>query len=251
MPSFKCEKCGQKFSSKNKKETHYRKTHGENKNPGKKSGNILGSKKLGAALIILLMVGLPLGGGMFYSSLKPDKSSGNYSYDYNPPVGYGQIPVEGEVPSSTVLSKPLSKADQVFLLAHGGSVEVNQGFKPAVLLQYNCSSCPEVSYGLEQVAREFNQNERIVYVAPYPGMDSRVAVSGLRNLTRIDEFSVEKVKNAVCGKISLPVQCVENKFGFRSESSDKTNSSDNLSENTGNRTKPESFSETESNVSEN
>jgi len=210
MPKFECSECGEKFSSREKRRIHEKKQHGDEEEASSDSSiSVFGSKKLGAGLIIIFMIGLPLGGGMFYSSLSPssDGSTG-YNYTGNPPVGNGGIPAEGEIPESTVLDEQIPDHQQVFLMAKGGSIDVGRGFKPAVLLQYSCKDCRETVDGLVSVANSFNQNERLVYVAPYRDMESRIAVSGLRNVTKMEEFEEKRIKDEICGRVGqISVQC--------------------------------------------
>lgn len=209
MPKFECSDCGEKFNSKEKRRIHEKKKHGETVDESSGTSlSVFGSKKIGAALIIIFMIGLPLGGGVFYSSLSPSKGSSSYNYTGNPPEGYEGIPKKGEIPEKTVLSEPLEDHEQVYLMAKGGSVDIGEGFKPAVLLQYSCDNCPQTVSSIERIASEFNQNERHVFVAPYRDMESEVAVSGLKNVTKFEEFDSEKVENAICGKLGeIAVNC--------------------------------------------
>ena len=60
-----------------------------------------------------------------------------------------------------VHTEPISNELQVHNLEHGG-----------IMVQYNCSDCPELVAQLEGVVKRYRSK---VILAPYPGMPSRIA----------------------------------------------------------------------------
>jgi hypothetical protein len=120
-----------------------------------------------------------------------DPSVADYPYNSNPPTS--GMHLEQFAPT-LISASPLPKWMQVHLLEHGN-----------VLLQYNCN-CPEISGGLGQIATTFNNQQlpagqtaftaddiqrieeagRGVFVAPYPGMPHKIALTAWTRLETLD-----------------------------------------------------------------
>jgi len=78
------------------------------------------------------------------------------------------------------LSEPL----QVHALEHGG-----------VLVQYNCSpGCPQLVRSIENITRDY---DRGVILAPYAGMDAKIALTSWGKIDLLDEFDRDRIEEFV------------------------------------------------------
>ncbi|RMF88079.1 MAG: DUF3105 domain-containing protein [Nitrospinota bacterium] len=101
-----------------------------------------------------------------------------------PPTG-----IAGHVeqfPPQHILTVPIDEAVQKHLLEHGNQ----QANRPAILIQYNCRDCPELVAKLTSIARRYPD---AVYLAPYPKMDARIALTTLGKLEVLTDFDRERV----------------------------------------------------------
>ncbi len=210
MPKYVCGECGGVFRSKEARENH---THEE------KGGIVpaisrgfrapdLTLKKVAVLGGVFLMATLFMGTAFFYSSLSPANSgggSGGSTSEPSPPVGYtvrsqSDVPdvSSGELPASPVSDTQLSQDVQLYLLT-----------RPAVLLQYSCTDCPETVSTLSGIASDYNSEQTWVYVAPYRDMDSRVALTAYqRGPIRLDEADSTRIEDFICTALQQqPVQC--------------------------------------------
>jgi hypothetical protein len=189
------------------------------------------------------MIVLPLGTGIFYannSGASPTSggNSGSGDYTNKPPVGYNiqRIPnVDNErLPTSYRSSKQLADDVQVYLLYRGGPQTLNsRGLRPAVLLQYSCTSCPDIVSQLESIAKEFNQEGRWVYVAPYRDMNDTIAVSAFRNVQYLDKAEQQQISTFVCDSLGgRPLACAADDLFGSSNESNSNSSSGSSGENT-------------------
>lgn len=86
-----------------------------------------------------------------------------------------------EVPPSHILTAPMPIAIQKHMLEHADG----KG-RPGVIINYNCvkSRCEEsLIERLAEVARVYS----FVYLAPYPEMDAKIAVSRLGEILVLDD----------------------------------------------------------------
>jgi hypothetical protein len=77
-------------------------------------------------------------------------------------------------PPCRICTAPIPEAIQRHILEHrepGGS-----GDRPGILVQYSCAPCPEVVAHLTRIVERY---PRGVYLAPYPSMTPRVALTTL------------------------------------------------------------------------
>ncbi|MCJ7429543.1 MAG: hypothetical protein MUP66_04095 [Candidatus Nanohaloarchaeota archaeon QJJ-5] len=226
MPSFKCPQCGDEFDERRDREQHVEAVH-ESPDPRiERFKELMTSKKFwGASIAIFLMIILPLGSGIFYSSIGGGSSSqidlgflgGGYDWQTNPPVGHNvqQVPQvnQDQVPTTTILDSPIPKKMQVYLLLRGSGSQQNPG--PAAILQYSCQDCPETVSRLQTVAQQFNSEANWVYVAPNPDMDDRVTLSVYQSLQTFDDPSEQELATSICDSFSTnfqrfsPLQCEE------------------------------------------
>lgn len=227
MPTFTCPQCGDEFDERRDREQHIEDVH-ESPDPRiERFKRLMTSKKFwGASLAIILMIVLPLGSGLFYSSIGGGGGSpeidlgflgGGYDWQTNPPVGQNLRSVPrvnpDNIPQTTIIDDPIAKKMQVYLLLQGSGSQQNPG--PAALLQYSCQDCPETVSMLESVAQSFNNEATWVYVAPYPDMDERVSVSVYQSLQTFDDPTEAELSSSICESFSTsfrqfsPLRCAE------------------------------------------
>ncbi len=225
MPRFPCPECGEKFNSRKKKEEHVQVEHGGevddagNKIPlTQRISEAFTLKRFGVIFGMLLMIGLPLGGTVFYSHSggSGGVQSSSDSYSSNPPVGYSmrQLPeaAPSDMPSSQILKEPLSKNIQLNVLVRGGKEQIGR-VKPAVLLQYSCN-CPEIAEELRSIAQKY---PGWVYVAPYRDMNSTISYSAFRKLDKVEEVKKSEAEQFICSALNnRPVQCLSESFSSNS-----------------------------------
>jgi hypothetical protein len=95
-------------------------------------------------------------------------------YNTDPPTSGPHF--EGHV-EQKISNQPIPKEIQVHELEHGG-----------VLIQYNCKSCDDLIAKLEKHARS---SEHVI-MAPYPGMDAKIALTAWGKLAKLNEYD-EKI----------------------------------------------------------
>ena len=221
MPRFKCDECDEKFSSREKRNNHLRKVHdkqpGTSKNKG--SGKIITKQRVVSLVGGFILIGMMFGGVVFWADLGPEGGNRERTFIEDPPTGLGGVVEEGERPQSYILNEPLPKEQQVYLLLYGGTRTINLGqnlgnVMPSVLLQHNCENCSEEVQEMEQIAEDFNQDYRFVYVAPYPEMDEEFTLTGFQQLTTYEDIERETIEDDICRKLgNEPVFCMEDVFG--------------------------------------
>ncbi|MDY6788935.1 MAG: hypothetical protein SVV03_03130 [Candidatus Nanohaloarchaea archaeon] len=234
MPSFNCPNCGEEFNSRKKREEHIQIQHSgetpEEEVPlGQRIREMFTFRKMAVIFGMLLMVGLPLGGTVFYSGTggtNPGRSGESTAYTSNPPVGRGlrNVPEvdSSEIPQRNVLSEPLSKDMQVYLLLQGGKEKLGQGFRPSVLLQYSCR-CPNTSRKLVSIAEKY---PGWVYVAPYRDMNSTIAVSSFQRLKEMEEPDEIEIEEFICSSLrKKPLKCISGSLPDSNVSSSNATSS--------------------------
>jgi hypothetical protein len=81
------------------------------------------------------------------------------------------------------------KEEQVHNLEDGG-----------VVIQYDCpDGCPELIEKLSAIASRY---ERLI-LAPYPGMDKRIALTAWRRLDKFDEFDEQRIARFIGAHIGI------------------------------------------------
>lgn len=223
MPTFSCDQCGESFNSKTKLDQHQAAAHGpEDGMQEQVSGWVEGIRNLltwkgGLTLIgIFLMIALPLGGVMFYSSLAPDTGNSQdpgQTEDTNPPVGRNLQGIPSQQPAGltiqTSYDRELSRQEQLYLLWRAGpqaaQLQGSRDLRPTVLLQYRCQdNCTQLREQVESFATDFNQNARWVQTAPYNDMSTDIAVTfPAQTPRRYSEFGSEALRSHLCEGISL------------------------------------------------
>jgi len=149
-----------------------------------------------AVVLAAILVGL---GVYLWSASRPGqwvRSLGNdhlgsaedkhVAYNSNPPTSGPHLPY---IAHWGIHTEPIVKELQVHNLEEGG-----------VLVQYNCpQSCPDFVASLKSIVLRYNTQ---VILAPYPGMDSPIALTAwtrIDKLTEVDEKRIVRFIEAYRG----------------------------------------------------
>jgi len=98
-------------------------------------------------------------------------------YNSDPPTSGPHLPY---LAPWGIHTEPIPKELQVHNLEDGG-----------VLVQYNCpQSCPDLVGKLRAIVARY---ERDVILAPYPGMDKRIALTAWTRIDKFDEFDEKRI----------------------------------------------------------
>ena len=112
-------------------------------------------------------------------------------YNSSPPTSgpHWNIGGEGPVPWG-IYDVSVANEAQVHNLEHGG-----------IMIQYNCSDCPELKKQLEDFYNRYVPTHRIplfpssskIVVAPYPDMPSRIALTSWGRIDTLDSFDEDRI----------------------------------------------------------
>jgi hypothetical protein len=97
-------------------------------------------------------------------------------------------------PPAHILTTPMPLAIQKHMLEHADG-----GGPPGVIINYNCAKfrCPDGMIDrLAQIARAYPQ---FVYLAPYPDMDVKIAVTRLGKILTLDEVDEARIRAFIEG----------------------------------------------------
>ncbi len=98
-----------------------------------------------------------------------------------------------ENPLSHVLKEPMPISIQKHMLEHADGTG-----KPGVIINYNCKdySCEDdLIENLENFAGEYNY----VYIAPFKGMDAKIALTKLERIDVLEEYDKTKITDFIEG----------------------------------------------------
>jgi hypothetical protein len=98
-------------------------------------------------------------------------------------------------PPSKIMSEPIPEPIQKHILEHVAS---SLGNRPGVLVQYNCEKfkCEEdLVDKLESIVKNYDY----VYLAPYPQMDAKIALTKAGKLKVLDKFDKESIISFIGG----------------------------------------------------
>lgn len=101
---------------------------------------------------------------------------GAIAYNSTPPTSGPHL---GQLADWGVHTEPIPNELQVHNLEDGG-----------VMVQYNCDDCREV---VDQLAAVVNRYDDHVILAPYPEMDSRIALTAWGRIDKFDAFDESRV----------------------------------------------------------
>ena len=139
-------------------------------------------KKIGGiAALVVLLAGLAYGGSQWL--LNPA---------FDPPtdtLGH----TEG-VPESHILTEPMPLPIQKHMLEHADGKE-----RPGVIVSYNCEDfdCePDLVDQLTQIVQEY---PTYVYLAPFPDMDAKIALTRFGKIEKLDGVDEERIRAFIEG----------------------------------------------------
>ena len=98
-----------------------------------------------------------------------------------------------EIPPARILTTPMPLAVQKHMLEHADGKDT-----PGVIINYNCVKfrCPEgMVENLANIARSYG----FVYLAPYPEMDVKIAVTRLGKILVLDEVDEQRIRGFIGG----------------------------------------------------
>lgn len=122
-------------------------------------------KKIGGiAAVVLVIAGLGFGGYRWVTGLK-----------VLPPTDFGSH--TEAVPERHILTEPMPLTTQAHMLEHADG-----GGRPGVVINYNCEDydcAPDMVDQLAEIAQNYSS---YVYLAPFPGMDAKIALTHVGKL---------------------------------------------------------------------
>lgn len=101
---------------------------------------------------------------------------GTIVYNSAPPTSGPHL---GQVARWGIHTEPVPNELQVHNLEDGG-----------VMVQYNCEDCDELVSQLAEIVRRYHEH---VILAPYPDMDSRIALTAWGRIDTFDEFDEGRI----------------------------------------------------------
>ena len=176
--NFKCKECEKEFNSKSSREQHMLSKHQEKIfiNPRTQRRIIYWS------FLLLTLVGLI----WFFSSLDFQKTGGNL-----PPTDMaGHIE---ENPPSQIMKEPMQLSIHKHMLEHAGGIEGGRG---GIIINYECEkfNCEE---DLVEKLESYTLNYDYVYVAPYYGMDVKIALTKLGKIKTLETYDEDIITSFI------------------------------------------------------
>lgn len=114
------------------------------------------------------------------------------------PLGTPHPPYNSDPPTSGphapglarwgVYTEPVSKELQVHNLEDGG-----------VVVQYSCQDCPDLVKQLTTIAERYDH----VILAPYPGLDRKIALTAWGRIEKFDEFDEARIVKFIKAHIGI------------------------------------------------
>lgn len=105
---------------------------------------------------------------------------GTVLYNSTPPTSGPHL---GQLAAWGVHAEPIPNELQVHNLEDGG-----------VMVQYNCEDCDELVDQLARIVRRYDEH---VILAPYPEVDSRIALTAWTRIDKFDEFDEARVETFI------------------------------------------------------
>jgi hypothetical protein len=106
---------------------------------------------------------------------------GQFRYNTSPPTSGPHL---GSLARWGVHEEPIPDEQQVHNLEDGG-----------VMVQYNCpEACPDLVAQLEGIVTRYHDG---VILAPYPSMDSRIALTAWQRIDQFEAFDEERISRFV------------------------------------------------------
>ena len=101
-------------------------------------------------------------------------------YNSTPPTSGPHL---GQLARWGIHTEPIPNELQVHNLEDGG-----------VMVQYDCEDCDELVNQLTEIVRRYDE---LVILAPYPDMDSRIALTAWGRIDKFDEFDEARIATFV------------------------------------------------------
>ena len=106
---------------------------------------------------------------------------GQFTYSTTPPTSGPHL---GSLASWGVHDEPIPNELQVHNLEDGG-----------VIVHYDCpEGCPDLVAQLEEIVEHYDEG---VILEPYPGMDTRIALTAWQRIDQFDRFDAERVERFI------------------------------------------------------
>lgn len=106
---------------------------------------------------------------------------GTMSYNSTPPTSGSHL---GRIASWGIHTDPIPNELQLHNLEDGG-----------VMVQYNCpDGCDDLVAQLTEVVKQYNDE---VILAPYPGMDTTIALTAWTRIDKLDSFDRERIDSFI------------------------------------------------------
>ena len=176
---MKCPQCSNDFGSEDALQMHTKSKHFEAvKRPTFSTKTKKKIRNWGIALVVLLLV---VGGPIYLlagaETLPPTSMQGHI--EENPP--------------SQVMLRPIDLAVQKHMLEHAGGKEGGRG---GVIINYNCFDYTCETDLIDKL-EAFTEEYDYVYVAPFKGMDAKIALTKLGRIEVLENYDEQKIKRFI------------------------------------------------------
>ena len=129
----------------------------------------------------LAVVALLIGGIVLYSSTRKEL----------PPTGFGPTHSES-LPTQQINTSPIPRPIQEHVMERGGNHRTG-----GMLVEYNCADyqCePDLVERLTEMVRSYPPQ---VYLAPYPGMDAKIALAAPGRLLTLETLDEDRIREFI------------------------------------------------------
>ena len=139
---------------------------------------------VGLAALILWVILMPQPGEYVISQGNAhitEAQMDQFTYNTTPPTSGPHL---GSLASWGVHDEPIPNELQVHNLEDGG-----------VIVHYDClESCPDLVAQLEEIVEHYDEG---VILEPYPGMDTRIALTAWQRIDQFDGFDAERIERFI------------------------------------------------------
>lgn len=134
-------------------------------------------RKVGGILALVLVIGgLGYGGYRWVSGAK-----------YFPPTDFAGH--TEDLPAGHILTEPMPLPVQKHMLEHADG-----GGRPGVIINYNCDDFPCESDAVDQLTEIAQEYPSHVYLAPFPDMDAKIALTHVGKLETLDGVDEARIR---------------------------------------------------------
>lgn len=178
--TVRCEICDRIFKDADGLAMHNKAKHPEKVSKERKPLPVKKIRNWGIFIIILIgIIVLIIWGFSSFETLPPTDMQGH---------------VESN-PSSHILKEPMPIAIQKHMLEHADGIERGRG---GVIINYNCKDY-ECEESLVEKLEAFAGQYDYVYVAPFKGMDAKIALTRLGKIDVLEEYDRARIKDFIEG----------------------------------------------------